>query len=178
MCLLLKAIMQPLNVFSVIGLHLKASWGDEQMFHSFEKTWPPQEVGSPASFHMLQTLLLTPRIPLFITVGLRSSWFLHLSASLVVIEMDFCCVPSGLSGGTCHGWRSITALTFPDCSSSHLRGRNRCPETPFLFGLDQPSTMLMHLPQRRSADRLESGRKVQKVAVSLLLGEIAQSIRY
>ena len=58
-----------------------------------------------------------------------------------------------LSGNTCPR-HSSTSLGYPIYSFLWLRGRNRCPETPFRFGFDWSSAMCTSLPPIRIADQL------------------------
>ena len=90
------------------------------------------------------------------SLGLRSSPSLLKMILCVVIEMNFCRVPSQLSGNT-SCMQSSTILKSLICSYQQLERRNRCPETPFCFGLDRLSASLISLLPMRIADR--SGSK-------------------
>ena len=106
-------------------------------------------VGSHAPLCPFWTLFLRPRIPLFITLGLRSWRFLCKTIFWVVIKTNFCCVPSGLSGGY---------LSWTEQYHS---------ETPFCFG-----SYINHTYASSSEEECRSLRvracKIRKVATSLL----------
>ena len=100
------------------------------------------------------------RTPQYIMPDLKSSPH-HLWLTLwMETETKCCSTPSELSRSTLTWLRSIV-LHVPVYSSWQWRGRNRCPETPFCFGLDW-------LPMHTSQQLMMTAEQSRSVCMKFL----------